>query len=86
VGVCAYNTTSGRQRWHSQPGVAPATAAEAGGVLYLDQGAALSTGTGQSVATLWTRDLTARSLVVGDGRIAVITDPRVIDLYGLPGS
>jgi hypothetical protein len=86
LGVCAYNTTTGKQRWHSQPGVTPATAAEAGGVLYLDQGIALNTGTGQSITTLWAADLTARSLVVGDGRIAVITDPRVIDLFGLPGS
>ena len=43
------------------------------------------TGTGQLLAVLW-QAVTATSLVIGDGRIAAVTDPRVLDLYGLSGS
>jgi outer membrane protein assembly factor BamB len=85
LGVCAYSTTTGRRRWHAQLSPAPATATEAGGVLYLDQGLALNAGTGRTISALWSGGQ-ATSLVVGDGRIAVVTDPRVLDLYGLPGS
>lgn len=84
LGVCAYAATSGKRSWHVQPGFVPASAAEAGGVLYLDQGIALNAGTGQTLATVWAG--TASSFAVGDGRIAVVTDPRVLDLFGLPGS
>jgi hypothetical protein len=85
LGVCGYATATGHLLWHASPGFVPALAAEAGGVLYLDQGLALNVANGRTLATLWT-GLTATSLVVGDGRIAVVTDPRVLDLYGLPGS
>lgn len=84
LGVCAYSTATGSRRWSAQPGSAPAMAAEAGGVLYLANGRALNTGTGQTIISLWTGKATA--LVIGDGRVAVVTDPRVLDLYGLPGS
>jgi outer membrane protein assembly factor BamB len=83
--VCAYNSTSGNKRWQAATAATVKLAAEAGGVLYLDQGQALNTGTGQTIATLW-QFLTTTSLAVGDGRIAAVTDPRVLDLYGLPGS
>jgi hypothetical protein len=76
---------TGRRLWHTSPGFVPALAAEAGGVLYLDQGPALNIASGRTLATLWA-GLTATALAVGDGRIAVVTDPRVLDLYGLPGS
>ena len=84
LGVCAYSTATGGRLWDSQPGAAPALAAEAGGVLYLDQGLALNSGTGQAITSLWSG--TATALAIGDGRIAVIADPRVLDLFGLHGS
>lgn len=83
--VCAYNLTSGRLRWQAEPGLSTAIAAEAGGVLYLDNGAALNSGTGKTITTVWA-GLQPTYLAVGDGRIAVISDPRVVDLFGLPKS
>jgi hypothetical protein len=87
--VCAYDSATGGLRWQVQPGLVsePALAAEGGGVLYLDQGYALDTGTGKTLTAL--RDPVgslATKLVVGDGRVAAVVDPRVVDLYGLPGS
>ena len=64
--------------------VAPDGAAEAGGVLYTDQGLALDTSNGKILTALWQG--TAAWLAVGGGRIAAVTDPRIVDLYGLPGS
>jgi len=84
LGVCAYSTATGTRLWSAQPGLAPGLAAEAGGVLYLDQGLALNSSTGQAITSLWNG--TATALVIGDGRIASVTDPRVLDLFGLHGS
>ena len=87
--VCAYNTGTGRLRWQAKSFEAtePVLAAEAGGVLYVDQGAALDTATGQVLTTLWGGGPPpASALAVGDGRVAAVTGPRVVDLYGLPGS
>ena len=85
LGVCAYAAATGGRKWNVQPGTpTPLLAAEADGVLYLDQGPALNTSTGQTITTLWNGAATA--LAVGNGRIAAVTDPRVLDLYGLPGS
>jgi outer membrane protein assembly factor BamB len=84
-GVCAYSITSGSQEWNTQPGSPTTLAASAGGVLYLDQGLALNTGTGKTMATLWAADSPAGALAVGNGRIAAATGPngQVLDLYGL---
>ncbi|HEX9354222.1 MAG TPA: hypothetical protein VF933_10475 [Streptosporangiaceae bacterium] len=38
----------------------------------------------ESIISLWDTG-TATALVIGDGRIATVTDPRVLDLYGLKG-
>jgi outer membrane protein assembly factor BamB len=84
-GVCGYSITSGSQQWNTQLGSAPQLAAAAGGVLYLDSGLALNTGTGKTMATLWAVGSPASGLAVGDGRIAVVSDAQVLDLYGLPG-
>jgi putative pyrroloquinoline-quinone binding quinoprotein len=87
--VCAYNSTSGRLRWEAHTDGTVSIAAEAGGVLYLGDGPALNTGTGQMITALWgdliSGPVQASALAVGDGRIAAVTDPRVLDLYGLPG-
>src|SRR5215472_12313989 len=84
LGVCAYSTATGTRLWSAQPGLAPGLAAEAGGVLYMDQGLALNSSTGQAITSLWNG--TATALVIGDGRIASVTDPRVLDLFGMHGS
>lgn len=84
LGVCAYSTASGSKQWSAQPGYTASLAAEAGGVLYLDNGVALNAATGKTIVSLPSGPA-ARALVIGDGRIAMVTDPRVIDLYGLPG-
>jgi len=89
-GVCAYSTTNGRMRWAAGTTDPADLAAEAGGVLYLDLGLVLNAATGQTIAELWSSPINgpirAAALAVGDGRIAAVTDPRVLDLYGLPGS
>ena len=81
--VCAYGTATGGLHWRA-PGFIAAMAAEAGGVLYTDQGLALDTSNGKILTALWQG--TAAWLAVGGGRIAAVTDPRIVDLYGLPGS
>ena len=88
LGVCAYSITSGSREWNAQPGSATDLAASAGGVLYLDQGLALNTGTGKTIATLWAADSPVAALAVGNGRIAAATGPftpngQVLDLYGM---
>ena len=84
-GVCAYSITSGNQEWNAQPGSPTTLGASAGGVLYLDQGLALNTGTGKTLATLWAAGSPAGALAVGNGRIAASSGPngQVLDLYGL---
>lgn len=84
--LCAYNLGTGAQEWDATFQTST-LAAEAGGVLYLDDGTALSAATGHVIKNgLWT-SLTGSpsAIAVGDGRIAVVTEPRVLDLYGLPG-
>ena len=87
--VCAYNISTGAQEWQntSLPSTT-ALAAEADGVLYLDFGAALNASTGKVIKTIWTkfRGKSASAIAVGDGRIAVVTTPHILDLYGLKGS
>jgi outer membrane protein assembly factor BamB len=84
LGLCAYGTANGALLW-SDHGVTTSLAAEAGRVLYLDQGQALNAQTGKPITALWHTGDTASALVVGDGRVAAVTDPQVADLYGLPG-
>jgi PQQ-like domain len=87
-GICAYNINTGALDWQGYPGGA-SVAAEADGVLYLNSGAALNAATGQVITTLWgvaePSVGTSHAIAVGDGRIAVASDPRVLDLFGLPG-
>ena len=88
--VCAYNINTGAREWGSaELNAPPGLAAEADGVLYLDLGTALNAATGKIITTIWGSAVfavhPATAFAVGDGRIAVVTDPRVLDLYGLPG-
>ncbi len=87
--VCAYNTGTGALEWQNKQlallNATPALAAEADGVLYLDSGDALNAATGKVIKTLASYNSLATALAVGDGRIAVVSDPRVLDLFGLPG-
>ena len=87
--VCAYNISTGAQEWQNT--TLPSTtalAAEADGVLYLDFGDALNASTGKVIKTIWTKfhGKSATSIAVGDGRIAVVANPLILDLYGLKGS
>jgi hypothetical protein len=81
--LCAYNIGDGALEW--QDNYSPGLIAVADGVLYLDSGVALNAATGQVIKTLWPGGY-GTPLAVGNGRIAVVTDPRVLDLYGLNGS
>ncbi len=82
--LCAYNIGDGALEW--QDNYSASLAAEADGVLYLDSGVALNAATGKVIKTLWSaRNGAASELAVGNGRIAVVSDPRVLDLFGLKG-
>jgi hypothetical protein len=85
--VCGYNVSSGALEWQTTKAYGTVLAAEADGVLYLDSGVTLNAATGQVIKTLYGGyyNSPATALAVGDGRIAVVSDPRVLDLYGLPG-
>jgi hypothetical protein len=85
--VCAYSIGTGRQEWRKAVrSTSVNMAAEAGGVLYLDAGYALNGATGQVIKRIWFNAFgSPTAMAVGDGRIAVVSDPRVLDLYGLPG-
>jgi hypothetical protein len=63
----AYSITSGTRQWNAQPGSTTNLAASAGGVLYLDQGLALNTGTGANMATRGRATRRARSQWGMDG-------------------
>ena len=86
--ICGYNLSGGSQLWTVSD--QSAFAAEAGGVLYLADGQALNASTGAQLRYIW-HDFSPppnaiAPLAVGEGRIAVVNDPRVLDIYGLPGS
>jgi hypothetical protein len=88
--ACAYNLSTGTLEWQNTRLVPaldyPTLAAEADGVLYLNTGVVLNAATGKAIKDLpfVSRSL-ATALAVGDGRIAAISAPRVIDLFGMPG-
>jgi outer membrane protein assembly factor BamB len=91
--ICAYSISTGSLQWQKSfftSVISMKRATEADGVLYLATGQALNASTGQVIGTVWglgTYNFHAPSaMAVGDGRIAVAGDPRVLDLYGLPGS
>jgi outer membrane protein assembly factor BamB len=86
--VCGYNVSSGALEWQNRRLDNSATlAAEADGVLYLDFGQAVNAATGKVITQIWDSfdNSPTTALAVGDGRIAVVSDPRVLDLFGLPG-
>jgi hypothetical protein len=83
-GVCGYALGSGAQQWSESEFLPQPLAAVAGGVLYLGDGTVLRANTGGQLKFLWSGN--ASWLAVGNGRVAVVADPRVLDLYGLPGS
>jgi hypothetical protein len=63
-----------------------ARAAVAATLLYLPTGQVLNTGTGKVVTRLWTGQ--ALSMSVGNGYVVAVlqSSPRVLDVYGLPGT
>jgi hypothetical protein len=86
--VCAYSRATGARLWTSTESVASdpraAEPALAGALLYTPTGAVLDAATGAEVTRLW--DGEARELSVGNGYVAAVLTPRVLDFYGLPGS
>jgi outer membrane protein assembly factor BamB len=84
--LCAYNIGTGAVEWQKTNPSGTTFVAEADGVLYLNSGEALNATTGQGIKKIWSVSPPVTEMAVGDGRIAVIaSDPRVVDLYGLPG-
>jgi outer membrane protein assembly factor BamB len=83
--LCGYSIATGALDW--QVVQASTIAAVADSVLYLDSGQALNAATGQLISTVWASPNGSRAsaIAIGDGRIAVVSDPRVLDLFGLPG-
>jgi hypothetical protein len=96
--VCPFDKATGARAWTST--IAPSVdtpdrpdgndvfvrAAVASTLLYLPTGQVLNTGTGKVVTRLWTGQ--ARSMSVGNGYVVAVPEslPRVMDVYGLPGS
>jgi outer membrane protein assembly factor BamB len=85
--VCGYSVATGKRLWGTVTLGIPQSAAEAGGVLYMSGGDTVNATTGAVLRTLWVNfSGTTTALAVGNGHIAVVNDPRVADIYGLPGS
>jgi outer membrane protein assembly factor BamB len=86
--VCAYSRATGARLWMSTEPVAfdprAAEPALAGTLLYTPTGAVLDAATGAEVTRLWSGE--ARELSVGNGYVTAVLTPRVLDVYGLPGS
>jgi outer membrane protein assembly factor BamB len=96
--VCAFDKATGARAWTST--IAPSVdhsdspsgsdvnvrAAVAATLLYLPTGQVLNTGTGKVVTRLWTGQ--ARSMSVGNGYVVAVLEssPRVMDVFGLPGT
>ena len=96
--VCAFDKATGARAWTST--IAPSVdrsespsgiefnvrAAVAATLLYLPTGQVLNTSTGKVVTRLWTGQ--ARSMSVGNGYVvaALESSPRVLDVFGLPGT
>jgi hypothetical protein len=81
AGVCSYDIASGAPSWST---FASGPAALANGVLYTGDGQALGASTGAQLANVFTG--LATQLLVGDGRLGVVTNPRIVDLYEVSAS
>ena len=86
--ICAFTRATGARLWTStEPTTGidfePAEPALAGGLLYTTTGAVLDAATGARITRLWNGD--ARALSVGNGYVAAVVEPRILDLYSLPG-
>ena len=96
--VCAFDKATGARAWTSTIPASVDTidfpsgadfnvrAAVAATLLYLPTGQVLNTGTGKVVTRLWTGQ--ALSMSVGDGYVLAVlkSSPRVLDVFGLPGT
>ncbi len=86
--ICAFTRATGARLWTSQELAVTdfgfAEPALAGSLLYTPTGAVLDASTGAPITRLWAG--AARELSVGNGYVAAVVTPRVLDVYGLPGS
>jgi hypothetical protein len=96
--VCAFDKATGARAWTST--IAPSVdvadspsgieffvrAASAATLLYLPTGQVLNSSTGKVITRLWTGQ--ARSMSVGNGYVVAVLEssPRVMDVFGLPGT
>ena len=85
AGLCTYARGTGALLWSTpvDPSMGTAQSAVADGVVYLPDGRALRASDGSLLTTLWVDRATQIS--VGDGHVAAVTDPRIVDVYGLAG-
>ena len=85
--ACGYSLTTHALQWRSALDQGSTVAALANSVLFLDSGLVLNSTNGARLTTIWSEDgPSPKQLVVGDGRIGAVSDFRVLDIYGLPGS
>jgi PQQ-like domain len=83
--LCGYALSSGQQQWKSDSHPTVKLAAEAGGVLYLDDGTMLNAASGTTLGTAFTPPSSGLSgISVGEGRLNIVT-PTTSQLYGLSG-
>ena len=96
--MCAFDKATGARAWTSTVAASvdpigspsgidnPVRAAVAATLLYLPTGQVLAAGTGKVVTRLWTGQ--ARSMSVGNGYVLAVPEssPRVMDVFGLPGT
>jgi PQQ-like domain len=90
AGVCAYAVATGAQVWATSPENNPMdirTASEANGVLYLGNGDVLNASNGAFITELFQGGSSGSTpTFVAGGRVGVMKDDRILDLYGLAGS
>jgi hypothetical protein len=89
--VCSYSLSTHALQWQrsiDDDNSLINIAAVAHGILVLGNGHILNANTGAIITELWNTDfnMPTSSLAIGDGRVAIATDYRVLDLYGLPSS
>lgn len=84
AGICARTRATGAALWSTSTGSNPPILAVADGVVYTSDGDALLASNGAVLTTILGAQ--ASALSVGDGYLAVQTDPRIVDVYGLAGS
>ena len=85
AGICTYNRATGAKMWSVATPASEAISV-ANGVVYTTDGRALRATDGTELAEFYYGYGNGTQVSVGDGYAAFQTDPRIIDIYGAPGS